>query len=134
MGKWLTRVCSTGAALCLAWIFYALYAMWYWQSAVGVPIEREFGFRIGSPIIQVEGTSWPQEVISIETLQMDGVFGKAGFREGDIFLGLSANDVFKRLHRGRGTDVRFQVVRGGDGPPLDQREVREIAFKIPAAI
>ncbi len=117
--KWLSRGWRIGAVLFSAWMIYLLCSLWYWQTTIGKPIEREFGFRIGTPVIQEEGRYWPREVVSIESLRWNGVFGQAGFRKGDIICGLSAKDLFKVLHRGRGEEVTLQVVNGGHGPPLN---------------
>jgi hypothetical protein len=132
MRNWLRHTSRFGAALFAVWVIYTLCASWYWQITVGKPIEREFGFRIGTPIIQEEGKSWPSEVVSIESVRWDGVLGQAGFRDGDIVRGLSVSKVFKVLHRGRGKQVTLEVVDGGYGPPINQRNVRAITFKVPS--
>jgi hypothetical protein len=131
MRTWLRHTSRIGAALIAVWVTYVFCAMWYWQMTVGEPIEREFGFRIGTPIIHEEGKSWPSEVVSIESLRWDGVLGRAGLLEGDIIRGLSVSEVYKVLHRGRGKQVTFEVVDGGHGPPIVQRNVRAITFSVP---
>jgi hypothetical protein len=132
MRKWLSRGWRIGAVLFAVWLIYAICASWYWQIRIGERMERELEFRIGTPVIQEDGTTWPREVVSIESLRRDGVLGQAGLREGDIICGLSVGDVFKMLHRGRGGQVTLQVVNGGDGPPISLRQVRPITFKVPA--
>jgi hypothetical protein len=131
MRKWLRHTSRFGAALIAVWVIHALCASWYWQITVGRPIEREFGFRIGTPIIQEEGKSWPSEVVSVDSLRWDGILVRAGFREGDIIRGLSVSEVYKVLHRGRGKQVTLEAVDGGDGLPINQRKVRAIAINIP---
>jgi hypothetical protein len=119
-------------ALVAIWVIHVFWSIWYWQIRIGQPLEKELGFRIGTPVIQEDGSSWPTEVLSIESLEWDGAFTKAGFQRGDVIRGVSLNELFKALHRGRGKSVTIRVVDGGDGPPLDQRAERTITITVPA--
>jgi S1-C subfamily serine protease len=108
-------------------------ASWYWQMTVGEPLKRELGFRYGTPYIQEAGSSWPREVLTVESVAPGGAFERAGFKSGDIISELSINELFQTLHRSRGQPVTIRVVDGGDGPPLDQRLGRSITLVVPTA-
>ncbi len=113
-------------------IAYAFGAIWYWQVLVGEPLERDCGFRIGVPHVRENGSSSPRPVVTIRSIEPAGVFDAAGFDEDDIVKGMTANELFQFLERGRGKQVSLTVVDGGDGPPLDQRQLRLITFVVPA--
>ena len=132
MRKWLIRVGITLAVLFAVWVVYVICAAWYWQMSVGLPLERELGFQHGTPYIQEAGSSWDEEVLTVESVVPGGVFDRAGFKSDDVIRGLSINGLFQVLHRGRGQEVTIRVVVGGDGPPLDQRPERAITFVVPA--
>jgi S1-C subfamily serine protease len=132
MRKWLIRITVTLAVLFMVGVVYIICAACYWQMSVGVPLEREMGFRHGTPYVQEAGSSWPQEVLTVESVIPGGAFDRAGFKSGDVVRGLSINGLFQALHRGRGQQITIRVVDGGDGPPLDQRLERAIMFVVPA--
>jgi hypothetical protein len=133
MRKWLIRAAIALAVLIPAWIVYVASAAWYWQVTVGKPLERELGFQHGTPYVQEAGSSWPREVLTVESIENGGVFDRAGFRVGDVVRELSSTDLFRLLHRSRGQQVTIRVVDGGDGPPLEQRPERVITFVVPPA-
>lgn len=129
MRKWLIYLAVASALLFVIWVAYVAGAAFYWQSYIGDPLERDLGFGHGTPYVTCNG--WLQEVLVVESLTPGGVFEQAGFRQGDIIRGLSINDLFRLLHRGRGQQVMIRVVDGGDGPPLAERPERTITFVVP---
>jgi hypothetical protein len=135
MRKRLIRVGLALAMLMLfaAWLVYVMCAAWYWQTAVGAPLERDLGFWHGTPYIRETGASEARVVLTVESIVPGSVFDQAGFKSGDIVRGLSINGLFQELHRGRGRQVTIRVVDGGDGPPLEQRSERAITFLVPPA-
>lgn len=131
MRKWLIRTCVAFAVTCVACVVYVLGEAWYWQVSIGEPLERVLGFQCGSPYIRDSASSGLQEVLTVESVVPGGVFDRAGFKSGDVVRGLSTNELFQVLHRGRGREVTVRVVQGGDGPALDQRPQRSITFEVP---
>lgn len=136
--RWLAAV---GAVLAVAVALpLVISAIWatnvatdsaHWQLKVGRQLERELGFRHGTPYVS-EGTSFT-EVLSIESVVEGGVFDRAGFHDGDILRRLTVNELFRRLHSGRGERLTFRVVDGGNGRALNQRAERAITFAMPSA-
>jgi hypothetical protein len=133
MRKWLIRAGATFTVLFAVLVVYGASVAWYWQKTVGEPLERELGFQHGTPYVQEDGSQWPQEVLTVESVVPGGVFDQAGFRQGDVVRGLSINGLFQVLHRARGQQVTIRVVDGGNGRPLEQRPERTITFFVPAA-
>ena len=133
MRKWLVRLGLTFAVLFAVWVVYVIGIAWYWQLIVGASLERELGFQHGTPYIQESGSSWLQEVLTVQVVVPGGAFDRAGFKSGDVVRGLTTNELFQVLHRGRGQRVTIRVVDGGNGLPLDQRSERAITFVVPAA-
>jgi hypothetical protein len=132
MRRWLIRVGAVAFVLFGTGVVYVVGAAFYWQMFIGMPLEQDLGFQHGSPYVQEGGSSGYTEVLAIEAVVPGGVFDRAGFRNGDVVRGMSSNELFQSLHRGRGQQVTIRVVDGGDGPPLDQRPERVIAFEVPA--
>lgn len=118
---------AIGSLAALVGIIYVTAEMFYY---LGKPLEDDLGFRHGSPYLRCGDSI--QEVFTIEAIVPGGIFDQAGIRDGDIVMGPSITGFYKLLHRNRGKEVTVHVVDGGDGPSLDDRPQRRIAFVVPA--
>ncbi len=106
----------------------------YWQLHRGMPLEEDLGFTHGSPYVWIGDSEWGTEVMTLEKVSPSGVLAKAGIKEGDIPLDdLSITEFYRMLVRSRGKTVTIKVVPGGDGPPLNERPVRTVTFRVPDA-
>lgn len=121
----------------LAGIVLLLIVIWWitsqaelYQSKYGPELRREFQFNHGSPYIDVEGER--KEVFTIYP-KSGSLLYKAGFRDGDIIVSESITGFYKLLYHSRGKQVSVDVVDGGDGQPVEERELRVITINIPAA-
>ena len=114
-----------------AWLAYIAFEMVYYGGQLGPGLAKDLGFSHGSPYVRC-GSSYC-EVFTIESVTSGGEFDRAGFRAGDIVCDLSITQFYMLLHQRRGQEITIRVVEGGDGPPLDQRTVRNITFTVPAA-
>jgi hypothetical protein len=112
------------------WVVYIIVEAFYYQEHLGKLLERDLGFRHGSPYVRCSGSAC--EVLTLEAITPGRIFDQAGFREGDIVKGLSITGFFKLLHKNRGKVVTVCVIDGGDGPPLEERPERLITFSVPA--
>lgn len=112
-------------------LVYVPTEAWYYQEHLGRDLERDLGFRHGSPYISCGDEHC--EVFTIEALNPTGVLWRAGFRDGDIVKGHHISGFYRLLHRNRGSEVTVKVIEGGNGLPLDQRQERELHFVVPAA-
>jgi hypothetical protein len=96
-------------------------------------LEQDLGFRVGTPYYTINGTD--MEVMDVSFVQPSGVFAKAGFKAGDIFLDFrsnnSINKLYQHLEASRGKTIVLRVVPGGNGLPLAQRPGRSITFMVP---
>ena len=103
------------------------------NNKVQTDLERDLGFRVGTPYYNISGTE--TEVMDVQSVQPGGVFAKAGFKAGDIFLDFRSNNSINELHRhleaSRGKTITLRVVPGGNGLPPAQRPIRSITFKVP---
>src|SRR5205807_8053739 len=104
--------------------------MFYYQEHLGTSLERELGFRHGSPYVRCGGSA--RAVFTIEAITPGGRCDQAGFRDGDIIRGQSITGFYKLLHRSGGKEVTVRVVAGGDGLPLCERPERRITLAVPA--
>jgi len=102
------------------------------NNKVQTDLERDLGFRVGTPYYNINGKG--TEVMDVQSVQPSGVFAKAGFRAGDVFLDFrsnnSINELYRHLAASRGKTITLCVVPGGNGLPLAQRSVRSITFKV----
>src|SRR6266404_3824286 len=101
-----------------------------YQERLGQPLERELGFRHGSPYIHFGSTS--REVFTLHPTP-DGVLARAGVRDGDIPIDFGITGFYKHLHRSRGSQVTVRLMDGGDGPPKSKRAIRTTTFYVPPA-
>jgi hypothetical protein len=101
-----------------------------YQVRLGKPLESDLGFAHGSPYIRIDGAR--QEVFTLHPTP-GGTLAAAGVRDGDIPLDFGITGFYKHLYRNRGAEVTIRVVDGGDGPPVNQRAVRAIVFRVPPA-
>jgi hypothetical protein len=71
------------------------------------------------------------EVIAL-ACKPDGILWKAGQRDDDILLDKKMIGQYcTRWNSSRGQRVTFRVVSGGNGPRLEDREIRTITFMMP---
>lgn len=94
----------------------------------GPELRSEFGFVSGSPYVRAGEKE--VEVFTIHPVK-GGYLDKVGFRDGDIVTSDSITGFYKLLYNSRGETVSVQVVKGGDGAPIDQREIKTLTFTIP---
>jgi hypothetical protein len=123
------------AILCFAafagFCVYVVAEAWYYQGQIAENLQRDLGFTHGTPYIASGRRT--ADVLIVGCLTPGGIFERAGFREGDILHRVSITGLYKMLHRGRGSEVRFMVIEGGHGPPLEQRPKRVITIRVPTA-
>ena len=100
-----------------------------YQERLGPPLERELGFRHGSPYVHFGDSV--REVFTLHPTPT-GVLANSGVRDGDIPLDFSITGFYKHLYRNRGSKVTVRVMDGGDGPPKDQRAIRSVTFSVPS--
>lgn len=130
LGRSIGIILLAGIVLLLILIWWITSQAQLYQSEYGPGLRREFHFNHGSPYIVVEGER--KEVFTIYP-KLGGLLYEAGFRDGDIIVSESITGFYKLLYHSRGRQASVDVVDGGDGPPLEERELRVITFNIPAA-
>jgi hypothetical protein len=108
---------------------YVVAEAYYYQGRLAEDLRRDLGFAHRTPYVRCG--RWTHDVLTVTSLDPCGAFARAGFRDGDVIVGPSISGLYKLLHRRRGSEVRLQVVEGGDGPPLSQRPRREIIVRVP---
>ena len=133
MKSWVFRTIIGLLALSGAAVAYIALSSFYWEIVMGGPLEREFGFELGTPYIVEDGSSSLIEVLAIESVVPGGFFDQVGFKAGDIVRHQKLDDVFRTLHRSRGKSITIRIVDGGNGPPLDRRPERTLTFVVPSA-
>jgi hypothetical protein len=110
------------------WIARVAVVAWHWQITVGLPLERDLGFEHGTPYLDSGGSA--VEVVAVESVVPGGVFDRAGLKSGDVFPGMTVDELFQQLHDSRGGTVTLRVLSGG-AAPLDRRPERAISFVVP---
>jgi len=128
IGKLIKYTLYTAFVVFAAWAWWISNQAEIYQGEYGPELRREFGFSTGSPYIRAG-----EEKIEVFTIHPEkgGFMGKAGFRDGDIVISESFTGFYKLLYNSRGSAVSVKVVKGGDGPPLDQRQTRTLTFIVP---
>jgi len=113
--------------------------MWrhfYYQCWVGIPLERQLGFSVGSPFTEDPGYFLGREVSSVVSVAPHGSARAAGLREGDVFVDYCQRDrgstgFFRDLASARGREFCFSVVRIEAPGPLESRARRNICLQVP---
>lgn len=127
------KILAIGAAILLAaliaFVIYTVQQAHYYQGVIGSFLERDLGFRHGSPYFTFGDDSF--EVFTLHP-QAGGGMAAAGVRDSDIVLDHSITDFYRALHEHRGSTITFRVTDGGDGNPIAQRPIRTITLQIPA--
>lgn len=93
-------------------------------------LQSDLGFKHGSPYYKV-GTF--REVMTLEEVKSNGIFARAGVKDGDIVADESLWYIrfYKTLEEARGKTFVFSVVDGGEGSPLKERKERKISVNVP---
>lgn len=110
-------------------VVFLMVQCWYYQAHIGRKLGVDLGFKHGSPLVRCGDKD--QEVFTIDSVLPGGVFAQAGFTDGDIVVGLSITQFYRILHKQRGRELTVSVVDGGDGPTLNERQVRPLRFRVP---
>ena len=98
-----------------------------YEIVVGNRFRAQTGFRHGSPYIKLGNQT--QEVLTVNTA---GALMDAGIKDGDIFVEpATATELYRQFELHRGNTMEIQVVTGGDGPPLRERQIKTITFHVP---
>lgn len=124
-------------SLVVVFVFFLIATRWianqaaFYQTEIGPQLREEFGFNHGSPYIQA-GTD-KVEVFTIYPKQ-NGFMHNVGFNEGDIIVSESITGFYKLLYQSKGKKVSVNTLMGGDGPPLDNREVKTLTFHVPNGV
>lgn len=117
-GGWAVRLLAIAiiAFLCMGW--WASRQADYYQVELGAGLRSTYGFAIGTPMIRAGG-----ELVEVLAIYPDAgsPFAAAGVREGDIIVGTTLTGFYRQLHEAGGK-LRFEIVRGGDGAPVEQRK------------
>ena len=102
-----------------------------YQRELGTQLREEFRFSHGSPYIQSG-----RERIEVFTIypEPNGFMHDAGFNNGDIIISESITGFYKLLYKSKGKKVSVDVVGGGDGPPLVDRDIKTLTFRVPDRI
>ena len=111
-------------------IAFVVYEVELYQERLGLPLERELGFRRGSPYVRFGGSR--REVFTLHPTP-DGVRARAGVREGDIPRDFGITGFYKHLHRNRGSEVAIRLMDGGDSPRESERATRIVTFCVSRA-
>jgi hypothetical protein len=130
--KLLKILAISAAILFAALIAFALYTAQqahHYQSVIGSVLDRDLGFRHGSPYFIFGDDSF--EVFTLHP-QPGGVISAAGVRDNDIVLDHSFTGFYRALHEHRGSAITFRVTDGGNGTPIAQRPIRTVTLQIPA--
>lgn len=109
---------------------WALFESYRYQNHYGPALETELGFHLEAPLVQAGDKNARVNVI---VPIPGGYMEKIGFLPGDIITSHSATEFYKMLHQERGRVMTVNVVDGGDGAPIETREVRTRKFAIPVA-
>jgi hypothetical protein len=125
-----TSVALLAAAL-VAFLLYTTQQAYHYQSVLGSVLDRDLGFRHGSPYFSFGDDSF--EVFTLHPLT-GGPMHAAGVRDSDIVLDHSITGFYRTLHEHRGSTIAFRVTDGGDGIPMNQRPVRTVTLSIPAQL
>jgi len=99
-------------------------------SAHAAQLQRDLGFVHGSPYVRLG--SFSQEVATIAVVTPGGPFARAGLQSGDILVTpKSSIELYRLLEAARGGIAKIAVVRGGDGPPMDERPINVVEVSVP---
>src|SRR4030095_9305492 len=127
------KILAIGAAMLFAALIafgiYTAQQAHYYQSVIGPVLDRDLGFRHGSPYFNFGDDSF--EVFTLHP-QPGGVMSAAGVRDSDIVLDHSITGFYRTLHEHRSSTIAFRVTDGGYGVPIAQRPIRMITLQIPA--
>ncbi len=122
------------ALLIVAWVMFSLYfvaASIYYVALRGRALEKELGFSYGSACLPSSGLAGYTSSLALVSVVDDGIFDRAGFRQGDVLPDESVIGFFRTLHRRCNQVTELAVVDGGPGPPFHGRPRRMIRFVVP---
>lgn len=109
---------------------WSLFESYRYQKQFGPALETELGFHLESPLVQAGDKN---ERVNVIVPIPGGYMEKIGFLPGEIITSHSATEFYKMLHKERGRVMTVTVVNGGDGAPIEAREMRTKKFAIPVA-
>lgn len=124
MISYLVRLLSLGIILFLCYGWWVSSQARYYQVELGPSLEEKYGFNTGSPMVIAGGD--PVEVLTIYP-KAGGLMETAGFENGDIVLSTSLTGFYKSLSESKGV-LNIEVVSGGDGAPIGERDRRTITL------
>lgn len=113
-------------------IVVGVFITWAWwigdqtrlyQTELAPEIEATYGFKVSTPQIRVHDKR--RQVLAIHPDE-NGLLYDAGFRDNDILLSHQMTAFYKVLYHQGESELSFSVIDGGDGAPLNQRELRKI--------
>ena len=119
--------------IAIAMVFIAFLGWNWWisdqarlyQIDRGTEIEAKYGFTISTPQVRVHDIR--RQVLAVHP-EDDGLLYQAGFRDGDILLSHHITAFYKALYHHSDKTLSFNVIEGGDGLPLNERELRTITL------
>lgn len=129
--KTLLYLLFTFALVCAAFIGWG----WWigeqtklYQIARAPQIEAAYGFTASTPQVRVHDKR--RQVFAIHPDEK-GLLYAAGFRDHDIILSHQMTAFYKALYHQADKTLSFKIIDGGDGLPLNQRELRTITLTPP---
>ncbi|MBL4852271.1 MAG: hypothetical protein JKY90_08350 [Gammaproteobacteria bacterium] len=126
--KTLGYLLLTFAFICAAfigWVWWINNQAQLYQIERAPQVEATYGFTVSTPQIRVDDRR--RQVITIQP-NKNGLLYVAGFRENDILLSHQMTAFYKALYHQNSDTLHFNVLDGGDGLPLNQRELRTITL------
>ncbi|MBL1294028.1 MAG: hypothetical protein COB61_009165 [Thiotrichales bacterium] len=115
-------------------IVFSSFIGWSWwigqqtelyQVELAPEIEATYGFKISTPQVRVHDRR--RQVLAIHP-EKNGLLYQAGFRDNDILLSHQITALYQALYNQQNQTLSFNVIDGGDGPPLNERELRTITL------
>lgn len=126
---------TAGAIALLAALTVGGYIAWVtlecrYQVRHGPTLDRNLGFTYATPYFLIDGRL--QEVMTLYP-KVGGPMHRGGVTDDDIVVGEGSVvcSFYRKLESARGKQMRFSVVAGGDGPPLNKRPIRSITVDVP---
>ncbi|PCH60490.1 MAG: hypothetical protein COC05_04430 [Gammaproteobacteria bacterium] len=126
--KYLLLAFAVVCAAFISWGWWIGEQTRIYQIEKAPEIEARYGFKISMPQIRVHDRR--RQVLAIHPDE-NGLLYAAGFRDDDIILSHQITALYKALYHQDDKTLAFKVIDGGDGPPLNQRELRILSVNPP---
>ncbi|MBL1433843.1 MAG: hypothetical protein COB94_010475 [Gammaproteobacteria bacterium] len=123
--RYLLLVFALVVATFIGWAWWIGDQTRLYQTELAPQIEAIYGFKVSTPQVRVHNKR--RQVLAVHP-DKNGLLYTAGFRDDDIILSHQMTAFYKALHHQDDKALTFNIIDGGDGLPLNQRELRKITL------